>query len=112
MAKRTRKKANPSSDDTPAPLVTEVVDSTEKTQDALAADSSDITYTMGDIQVDEDETSAEDEEFKEASKRLKSKEDIENEIDDWVDEDFSLVDEDPFLDLEDFDKDDLDNNIY
>lgn len=112
MAKKASKKVKSSSDDSSAPLETEVASSTEKAQEALTAEASDITYTMGDIQVDEDEPAAEDEEFNEAKKRLKSKEDIENEIDDWVDEDFSLVDEDPFLDLEDYDKDDLDNNTY
>ncbi len=64
----------------------------------------DVTYNMGDIQVnDSDESDAED--FKKATqKMLVETTDVEEE--DWVDEDLNVKDEDIFLDMDqDFDID-------
>ena len=67
----------------------------------------DVTYTMGDIQVMNNDAGAEDEDFKKASEILaKDSAEDEDETSDWVEEDFNYKDEDPFLDMEkDYDMD-------
>lgn len=66
--------------------------------------SEDVTYNMGDIQVNDSDDSDEDE-FKKASQKMlvdPSDEDSE----DWVDEELNAKDEDIFLDMDqDFDID-------
>jgi hypothetical protein len=77
-----------------------------------AEEGDEITYTMGNIQVDEGSEAAEAEEFKKASDSLQTKEEGDEEGE-WIqEEDFSLADEDPFLDAADFDSDNPDNDEY
>ena len=61
----------------------------------------DITYTMGDIQIAGDDEGERD--FQKSSTKSSTSDDAEEE--DWNDEEINFKDEDPFLDMEDYDLD-------